>query len=56
MPAINPNDYNIDKINTGFLGPKLTTDFRDWVLDHNLQDINPQLIKYGYDLMIYLIC
>ena len=53
MPAINPNDYNIDKINTGFLGPKLTTDFRDWVLAHNLQDINPQLIKYGYDLSDY---
>lgn len=51
MPnAINPDDYNIDNLNTGFLGPILTTDFRDYVLSHNLQDINPIVVQGGYNL------
>ncbi len=51
MPnAINPDDYNIDNLNTGFLGPILTTDFREYVLGHNLQDINPQVASGGYNL------
>lgn len=51
MPnAINPNDYNIDKLNTGFLGPILTTDFRDYILNHNLHNYNPQVIAGGYNV------
>jgi hypothetical protein len=51
MPnAINPDDYNIDSLNTGSLGPILTTDFRDYVLGHNLEDINPQVVNGGYNL------
>lgn len=51
MPnAINPDDYNIDNLNTGFLGPILTTDFREYVLGHNLQDINPLVVGGGYNL------
>jgi hypothetical protein len=48
--AINPNDYNLDKLNTGFLGPILTTNFRDYVLGHNLQNINPEVASHGYNL------
>lgn len=51
MPnAINPDDYNIDKLKTGFLGPILTTDFRDYILGHNLQNINNEIVQGGYNL------
>jgi hypothetical protein len=51
MPnPINPNDYNIDKLNTGFLGPILTTDFRDYILGFNLENINPSVVSNGYNL------
>ena len=51
MPnAINPDDYNIDKLRTGILGPILTTDFRDYVLNFNLDNINPEVVSGGYNL------
>jgi len=51
MPnAINPEDYNIDKLNTKTLGPILTTDFRDHVLNNNLSYPNQQLEFYGYNI------
>jgi hypothetical protein len=51
MPyPINPDDYNIDKLNTGFLGPILTTDFRDYILGFNLDNINPEIVSHGYNL------
>ena len=35
MPAINPEDYNIDNFNSQNLGPITVTDFRRYVLNHN---------------------
>ncbi len=47
MPAINPNDYNIDSFNSQNLGPITLTDFRKYVLNHNLPGINPVLQSNG---------
>ena len=48
MPAINPNDYNIDSFNSQNLGPITVSDFREYVLNHNLPGIDPLVIEYGY--------
>ena len=46
MPnAINPNDYNIDYFSSGFLGITTVTDFREYILNNNLQDLPPELIN-----------
>jgi len=39
--AINPNDYNIDNFDSGILGPITDTNFRNFLLGHNLQNVNP---------------
>ena len=43
MPSnqINPNNYNIDNFDSGILGPITDNNFRDFLLGHNLKDINP---------------
>lgn len=43
MPTnqINPFDYNIDKFDSGFLGPISDTDFRTYLFTHNLSSPNP---------------
>ena len=43
MPTnqINPFDYNIDKFDSGFLGPISDTDFRTYLFTHNLSSANP---------------
>ena len=47
MPAINPNNYNIDNFNSQNLGPITVTDFRDYILRHNLPDVDPVLQENG---------
>ena len=47
MPAINPEDYNIDNFNSQNLGPITVTDFRRYVLNHNLPDLDPVLAQNG---------
>ncbi len=45
MPnAINPNDFNVDYFSSGFLGVTTVNDFREYLLDNNLQDLPPELI------------
>ena len=45
MPnEINPNDYNIDNLNTGFLGSISANDFREYLLGNNLQSLPPELV------------
>ena len=45
MPnAINPDDYNIDYFSSGFLGITTAGDFREYLLNNNLQDLPPELI------------
>ena len=45
MPnAINPNDYNLDYFSSGFLGITTASDFREYLLGNNLQDLPPELI------------
>jgi hypothetical protein len=42
MPnTINPNDYNIDKFDSGFLGPITDSNFLNFLVSHNLNEINP---------------
>jgi hypothetical protein len=48
MPAINPDDYNIDKFNSQNLGPITVSDFRDYILNHNLPGIDPLVSQNGY--------
>lgn len=45
--SINPEDYNIDKLNTGILGPIETTDFRDYILSYNLPGTVEQVTSEG---------
>ena len=40
-PQINPFDYNIDKFDSGILGPITDTDFRTYLFTHNLGTPNP---------------
>lgn len=47
MPAINPEDYNIDNFNSQNLGPITVTDFRAYVLNHNLPGLDPVLAQNG---------
>ena len=47
MPAINPEDYNIDNFNSQNLGPITLTDFRSYVLKHNLPGLDPVLAQNG---------
>ena len=47
MPAINPEDYNIDNFNSQNLGPISLTDFRAYVLNHNLPGLDPVLAQNG---------
>jgi len=47
MPAINPEDYNIDNFNSQNLGPITLTDFRGYVLKHNLPGLDPVLAQNG---------
>ena len=47
MPAINPEDYNIDNFNTQNLGPISVTDFRRYVLNYNLPGLDPVLAQNG---------
>lgn len=49
MPAINPNDYNIDNFNSQNLGPISVSDFRSYVLNHNLQGMDPLLSSFGFN-------
>lgn len=49
MPAINPNDYNIDNFNSQNLGPISVSDFRSYVLNHNLQGVDPLLSSFGFN-------
>lgn len=45
MPnAINPNDYNIDNLNTNFLGNISAEDFRNYLFSNNLQNLPPELV------------
>ena len=39
-PQINPFDYNIDKFDSGILGPITDTNFRTYLLTHNLSEKN----------------
>jgi len=39
--AINPNNYNIDDFDSGFLGPITDTNFRTYLFSHNLSNVNP---------------
>jgi hypothetical protein len=48
MPAINPNNYNIDSFNSQNLGPITVTDFRNYVLTHNLPGVDPNIASLGY--------
>jgi hypothetical protein len=48
MPTINPNDYNIDSFNSQNLGPITVTDFRNYILTHNLSDVEPNIASLGY--------
>jgi hypothetical protein len=41
IPQINPFNYNIDKFDSGILGPITDTNFRDYLLTHNLGTPNP---------------
>lgn len=44
MPfPINPNDYNIDKLSTGFLGDISSTDFRNYLFAKNLPELPEEL-------------
>ena len=46
MPnAINPNDYNIDYFSSGFLGITTVSDFREYILNNNLQDLPLELVE-----------
>ena len=47
MPAINPEDYNIDNFNSQNLGPIMVNDFRTYVLNHNLPGLDPVLASNG---------
>lgn len=47
MSAINPEDYNIDNFNSQNLGPITVTDFRTYVLNHNLPGLDPVLASNG---------
>ena len=56
MPAINPENYNIDSFNSQNLGPITVQDFRTYVLNHNLPGLDPLLQQNGisdYGLNIY---
>jgi hypothetical protein len=44
MPSINPYDYNIDNFDSQNLGPISVQNFRDYVLSHNLDEINPEVL------------
>jgi len=49
MPnEINPNDYNIDSFNSQNLGPISVSDFREYILKHNLLGVNPEVQSMGY--------
>lgn len=48
MPSINPQNYNIDNLDSINLGPISVTDFRTYVLNYNLQGVNPQVQSLGY--------
>ena len=47
MPAINPNNYNIDNFDSQNLGPISVIDFRQYVLSHNLPGVNSVLLENG---------
>ena len=53
MPAINPEDYNIDNFNSQNLGPISLTDFRAYVLNHNLPGLDPVLAQNGINCIFY---
>lgn len=56
MPAINPEDYNIDSFNSQNLGPISVQDFRTYILNHNLPGLDPVIQQNGvndYGLNIY---
>jgi len=48
MPAINPNNYNIDNLDSINLGPISVTNFRNYVLSYNLQNVEPNIASEGY--------
>ena len=50
MPAINPNNYNIDNLDSINLGPISVQNFRDYVLSHNLPGVDPNVATQGYSL------
>ena len=57
MPAINPENYNIDNFNSQNLGPISVVDFRDYVLNHNLPGLDPVLAQNGiqdYGINVYV--
>ena len=47
MPEINPNNYNIDNLDSQNLGPISVFDFRNYILNHNLQEVNPEIQNVG---------
>jgi len=48
MPSINPDNYNIDNLDSINLGPISVTDFRTYILNYNLQNVNPEVQSLGY--------
>jgi hypothetical protein len=48
MPSINPQNYNIDNLDSINLGPISVTDFRTYILNYNLLGVNPQVQSLGY--------
>ena len=45
MPnAINPNDFNVDYFSSGFLGVTTVNDFREYLLQNNLEDLPQELV------------
>jgi len=46
MPnAINPNDFNVDYFSSGFLGVTTVNDFREYLLQNNLEDLPKELVN-----------
>jgi outer membrane protein OmpA-like peptidoglycan-associated protein len=48
MPEINPNNYNIDNLDSQILGPISVLNFRNYILNHNLQEVNPEVQSAGF--------
>jgi hypothetical protein len=45
MPnAINPNDFNVDYFSSGFLGVTTVNDFREYLLQNNLEELPQELV------------